>query len=142
MLPTVAKPLVRAHASLIQNMLLIIDATGLEHATIRDNIVFGCAYGFDKSRYEAVLDACALVRDFDILDAGDLTGCFFPPDITISESATWQKLEKRVSHCRGDNERGLLLRVRYILKLRYHTSDEHRIEANVSFQQCILLDDP
>ncbi|KAF8236776.1 pleiotropic drug resistance ABC transporter [Tricholoma matsutake] len=45
----------------------------LEHATIRDNIVFGCAYGFDKSRYEAVLDACALVRDFDILDAGDLT---------------------------------------------------------------------
>lgn len=41
--------------------------------------MFGCAYGFDKSRYEAVLDACALVRDFDILDAGDLTGCFFFP---------------------------------------------------------------
>jgi hypothetical protein len=47
---------------------------GLEHATIRDNIVFGCAYGFDKLRYEATLEACALVRDLEALDAGDLTG--------------------------------------------------------------------
>jgi len=31
-------------------------------------------------RYEAVLDACALRQDLDILDAGDLTGMvfFFP----------------------------------------------------------------
>lgn len=49
-------------------------ATGLEHATIRDNILFGCAYGFNKLRYEAVLNACALVRDLEVLDAGDLTG--------------------------------------------------------------------
>lgn len=47
---------------------------GLEHATIRDNIVFGSAYGFDELRYKAVLDACALVRDLEVLDAGDLTG--------------------------------------------------------------------
>jgi hypothetical protein len=58
----------------------------LEHATIRDNIVFGCAYGFDKLRYEAVLDACALVRDLEMLDAGDLTGWGFFSPITLSES--------------------------------------------------------
>jgi hypothetical protein len=52
-------------------------AIGLEHATIRDNIVFGCSYGFNKSRYEAVLEACALVRDLEVLDAGDLTGCVY-----------------------------------------------------------------
>lgn len=62
--------------SLIQKELIAIYATGLEHATIRDNILFGCAYGFDKLRYEAVLDACALVRDLEVFDAGDLTGRF------------------------------------------------------------------
>ncbi|KAF9469518.1 pleiotropic drug resistance ABC transporter [Collybia nuda] len=45
----------------------------LEHATIRDNIVFGCAYGFEEARYQAVINACALARDFDVLDAADLT---------------------------------------------------------------------
>ncbi|KAF9469837.1 P-loop containing nucleoside triphosphate hydrolase protein [Collybia nuda] len=45
----------------------------LEHATIRDNIVFGCAYGFDENRYQTVIDACALLRDFEVLDAADLT---------------------------------------------------------------------
>jgi len=68
----VAKHLVRV--SLVRKVLIVICATGLEHATIRDNIVFGCAYGFDELRYEAVLDACALVRDLEVLDAGDLTG--------------------------------------------------------------------
>ncbi|KAG6919005.1 hypothetical protein DXG01_009715 [Tephrocybe rancida] len=46
---------------------------GLEHATIRDNIIFGAAYGFDEARYQAVLDACALLRDLKVLDAGDQT---------------------------------------------------------------------
>ncbi|KAJ7459165.1 P-loop containing nucleoside triphosphate hydrolase protein [Mycena galericulata] len=45
----------------------------LEHATIRDNIIFGAAYGFDKSRYQAVIEACALVRDLEVFDAGDMT---------------------------------------------------------------------
>ncbi|KAF7311117.1 P-loop containing nucleoside triphosphate hydrolase protein [Mycena chlorophos] len=45
----------------------------LEHATIRDNIVFGASFGFDAARYEAVISACALVHDLKIFDAGDMT---------------------------------------------------------------------
>ncbi|KAJ6621075.1 pleiotropic drug resistance ABC transporter [Mycena sp. CBHHK59/15] len=45
----------------------------LEHATIRDNIIFGAAYGFDEDRYRAVIEACALVRDLEVFDAGDMT---------------------------------------------------------------------
>ncbi|KAJ6483901.1 P-loop containing nucleoside triphosphate hydrolase protein [Mycena vulgaris] len=45
----------------------------LEHATIRDNIIFGSAYGFDEARYQAVIEACALVRDLAVFDAGDMT---------------------------------------------------------------------
>ncbi|KAJ7631233.1 P-loop containing nucleoside triphosphate hydrolase protein [Roridomyces roridus] len=45
----------------------------LEHATIRDNIIFGAAYGFDEARYQAVIEACALVRDLEVFDAGDMT---------------------------------------------------------------------
>ncbi|KAG8695770.1 hypothetical protein FRC09_008943 [Ceratobasidium sp. 395] len=44
----------------------------LEHATIRDNILYGLPYS--KTRYEAVLDACALRPDLKILAAGDETG--------------------------------------------------------------------
>ncbi|KAK1234881.1 hypothetical protein PQX77_001975 [Marasmius sp. AFHP31] len=45
----------------------------LEHATIRDNVVFASSYGYDEARYEAVLEACALKRDLEVFDAGDLT---------------------------------------------------------------------
>ncbi|CAK5280326.1 unnamed protein product [Mycena citricolor] len=46
----------------------------LEHATIRDNIVFNSAFGYDEERYQAVIEACALVHDLTILEAGDMTG--------------------------------------------------------------------
>lgn len=49
---------------------------GLEHATIRDNIIFGSAYGYDERRYQAVIEACALTRDLEIFEAGDMTGTF------------------------------------------------------------------
>ncbi|KAI0359724.1 P-loop containing nucleoside triphosphate hydrolase protein [Trametes cingulata] len=45
----------------------------LEHATIRDNIIFGAGYGYDEARYRAVVDACALEKDFEIFSAGDMT---------------------------------------------------------------------
>ncbi|KZS88201.1 P-loop containing nucleoside triphosphate hydrolase protein [Sistotremastrum niveocremeum HHB9708] len=45
----------------------------LEHATIRENIVFGSPRGFDQERYDAVLAACALLQDLRIFEAGDKT---------------------------------------------------------------------
>lgn len=58
---------------------IIIDRVyaGLEHATIRDNIIFSSAKGYDEARYQAVIDACALQRDLEVFDAGDMTGAFF-----------------------------------------------------------------
>ena len=43
----------------------------LVNSTIKQNIVF--ASPWDKSRYESVIEACALKRDLEILDAGDST---------------------------------------------------------------------
>ncbi|XP_070559237.1 ATP-binding cassette sub-family C member 9-like isoform X2 [Ptychodera flava] len=43
----------------------------LQNATLRDNITFGQA--FDQNRYDAVIQACALQPDIDILPAGDIT---------------------------------------------------------------------
>lgn len=55
---------------------ILITPIGLEHATIRDNIIFGSSAGFDESRYMDVLNACSLNRDLDALDFGDLTGTY------------------------------------------------------------------
>jgi len=53
---------------------LRIVVIGLEHATIRNNVLFGSTAPFDETRYQAVLDACALRQDLDMLPAGDATG--------------------------------------------------------------------
>ncbi|KAG1754951.1 P-loop containing nucleoside triphosphate hydrolase protein [Suillus paluster] len=45
----------------------------LEHATIRDNIIFGSRLGFDEERYHAVIEACTLERDLVVFEAGDMT---------------------------------------------------------------------
>ncbi|KAG8988966.1 hypothetical protein FRB94_014789 [Tulasnella sp. JGI-2019a] len=43
----------------------------LEHATIRDNILFRSP--FDPVRYETVLECCALKPDLKVFEAGDMT---------------------------------------------------------------------
>ncbi|KAG0336504.1 hypothetical protein BG004_008015 [Podila humilis] len=43
----------------------------LQNTTIRDNILFGRE--FDQDRYDAVVEGCALITDFEILEAGDST---------------------------------------------------------------------
>ncbi|KAF9196565.1 hypothetical protein BGZ49_002755 [Haplosporangium sp. Z 27] len=43
----------------------------LQNSTIRENILFGKE--FDQERYDAVVEGCALVTDFDILESGDKT---------------------------------------------------------------------
>lgn len=46
---------------------------GLEHATIRDNIIYSSVEGYNEQRYQAVLEACALRPDIKILQDGDMT---------------------------------------------------------------------
>lgn len=41
------------------------------NATVRDNILFGRPY--DKERYDAIVEACALTSDFKLFQAGDMT---------------------------------------------------------------------
>jgi ABC-type transport system involved in cytochrome bd biosynthesis fused ATPase/permease subunit len=43
----------------------------LRHQSIRDNILFG--YPFDEGRYNAVIEACALKPDLDMLEDEDQT---------------------------------------------------------------------
>ncbi|KAJ3075108.1 Canalicular multispecific organic anion transporter 2 [Podochytrium sp. JEL0797] len=43
----------------------------IENATVRDNILFGSEY--NEVKYNAIIDACALLSDFKILGAGDMT---------------------------------------------------------------------
>ncbi|KAG0285970.1 hypothetical protein BGZ96_009863 [Linnemannia gamsii] len=43
----------------------------LQNTTVRDNILFGKK--FDQDLYDAVVEGCALVTDFEILESGDMT---------------------------------------------------------------------
>lgn len=43
----------------------------IENATIKDNILFGLP--FDEKRYKLVLNVCALEKDLQMLDDGDMT---------------------------------------------------------------------
>ena len=43
----------------------------LRHQTIKDNILFG--YPYDEARYNAVIEACALKPDLEVLEDGDAT---------------------------------------------------------------------
>ena len=43
----------------------------IQNATVRDNILFGKEV--DQSKYNQVLEACALGPDLEILQGGDLT---------------------------------------------------------------------
>ncbi|KAK1946679.1 Multidrug resistance-associated protein 1 [Phytophthora citrophthora] len=45
--------------------------TWIQNMTVKDNILFG--HSFDRKKYDAVLDACALKSDIRSLSAGDLT---------------------------------------------------------------------
>lgn len=43
----------------------------IQNATLKDNILFGSP--LDETRYQQVLEACALLPDLQLLPGGDLT---------------------------------------------------------------------
>ncbi|KAF7307138.1 P-loop containing nucleoside triphosphate hydrolase protein [Mycena indigotica] len=97
----------------------------LEHATIRDNIVFGASFGFDEARYQAVIEACALLPDLKIFDAGDMTGKFSMMSVACQRLPTFIEIgERGVTLSGGQRARIALARSLY------------------SQAKCILLDDP
>lgn len=59
------------HTGLSDTTAFCAQTAWLVGATIRENITFGSAW--DQKRYDAVVDACALRRDFEIFDLGDNT---------------------------------------------------------------------
>ncbi|KAH8913704.1 hypothetical protein BT69DRAFT_122530 [Atractiella rhizophila] len=59
------------HTGLYNGVAYAAQAPWLQHATVRDNILFGAP--FDRKRYDAVVEACALKPDLKLLDLGDMT---------------------------------------------------------------------
>jgi ABC-type multidrug transport system fused ATPase/permease subunit len=62
----------------------------IQNATLRDNVLFGTPY--DQERYDRVVFACALLSDFKLLAAGDMTeiGKTETLDITVLyRCASW-----------------------------------------------------
>lgn len=47
---------------------------GLQNLSLRDNVVFDSQQGYNETRYKAVVDACALRPDIEMLESGDDTG--------------------------------------------------------------------
>ncbi|RUS16120.1 ABC transporter type 1, transmembrane domain-containing protein, partial [Endogone sp. FLAS-F59071] len=64
--------LVDPNTGLIMNgVAFVAQSAWLQHATIRENILFGQPY--DEKRYKKVLHVCGLERDLDIFEDGDST---------------------------------------------------------------------
>ncbi|EFE45142.1 hypothetical protein TRV_00080 [Trichophyton verrucosum HKI 0517] len=57
--------------SLTESVAYCAQEAWLVNNTIKENIIFASSY--DENRYEAVIKACSLERDLEILDAGDQT---------------------------------------------------------------------
>ncbi|KAJ3359817.1 hypothetical protein HDU91_004794 [Kappamyces sp. JEL0680] len=70
-LPKSEEVTVNTATGLTNTVAYVPQTAWLQNATIRDNILFG--EPFDAERYDAVIRGCALVKDLETLDGGDLT---------------------------------------------------------------------
>ncbi|KAJ3154901.1 hypothetical protein HK101_001591, partial [Irineochytrium annulatum] len=70
-LPDPRKAVATRLGDLTTGVAYVAQTSWLQNATIKDNICFGEAY--DAIRYDRVIRSCALVKDLETLEAGDLT---------------------------------------------------------------------
>lgn len=70
----------------------------IENATIKDNILFGLP--FDRTRYDKVLQSCALEKDLETLDDGDATDIGFN-GINLSGGQKWRVSFARALYSRA-----------------------------------------
>lgn len=61
----------RHHRTVGSGIAYVSQTAWLQNTTIRANILFGKE--FDQDRYDAVIEGCALMTDFEILESGDKT---------------------------------------------------------------------
>lgn len=55
----------------VGNIAYVSQQAWIQNATLQDNIIFGKT--LEKSRYNNVINVCALKPDFDVLPGGDQT---------------------------------------------------------------------
>ena len=70
-LPDPRKAVYDHKTGLVNAVAYAAQSAWLLNATIRENILFG--EPFDADRYQKVIKACALARDLETLEGGDLT---------------------------------------------------------------------
>lgn len=70
----------------------------IENATLRDNILFGLP--FDQRRYDQVVSACALTKDLEILQDGDMTD-IGANGINLSGGQKWRTSFARALYSRA-----------------------------------------
>lgn len=70
----------------------------IENATLRDNILFGLP--FDQRRYDQVIFACALTKDLEILQDGDMTD-IGANGINLSGGQKWRTSFARALYSRA-----------------------------------------
>ncbi|XP_070609092.1 ATP-binding cassette sub-family C member 2 isoform X2 [Erythrolamprus reginae] len=62
---------VKGHINIQGSMAYVPQQAWIQNATLKDNVLFGSP--LDETRYQQVLEACALLPDLQLLPGGDLT---------------------------------------------------------------------
>ncbi|KAJ5141036.1 P-loop containing nucleoside triphosphate hydrolase protein [Penicillium atrosanguineum] len=107
----------------------------IENATIKDNILFGLP--LDPERYQKVLFACALQKDFDMLPDGDMTD-IGANGVNMSGGQRWRVSLARALYSRA----GILIMDDFFSALDAHTGRhvyEHALTGELGQNRTRIL---